>query len=477
MAIVLTFILNAGLNFALGLVVAYGLGPEDFGRYALGAAVAVALNALLFDWLRLAATRFYSAKTRADEPALRATLELGYAGFSLLLAAVVVGAVWLDLDLGLPALMLAAAAATGICMGLFDYQVALARALFQERSYALLVAVKNLAAFALMVVGACLLKDPTLTLLGSGLSAAAALLIARKALAEPNLRLDAARLNTAAAFARYALPLVVANVAYQCLPLLNRGALAATDGFGAAGRFALAADIGARLFMTLGSALDIALFQLAVRADEREGRAAAEARVATNAALIAALLLPLAAGYALILPVVEALAVPAEFRGAFASHSLVLIPAFLAFSLILYALNPVFQLRKETGPLAGAALVAVAVNALLLVVLPAHLGPVGVSAAQLGGLSAALAVVLAAALARGFRAPWAAFGKAALATMVMALAVAPLREAGPPVAALAAMTGTGLLVYAACAAALDVAGLRSVALRWWRTRNEVPAEA
>ena len=69
MTVLLPFVINSGLNFALGLLIAYFLGPAEFGRYAIGAALIVLLNTALLDWIRLSAVRFYSLKTRETQPA------------------------------------------------------------------------------------------------------------------------------------------------------------------------------------------------------------------------------------------------------------------------------------------------------------------------------------------------------------------------------------------------------------------------
>jgi O-antigen/teichoic acid export membrane protein len=150
-------------------------------------------------------------------------------------------------------------------------------------------------------------------LAGSALSCAGAIILARRALRDSGAGWRLARKDLAAGFAGYALPLVVANVLYQLIPLVNRGWIAARDGYGEAGYFSLAADIGLRLFMLAGSALDILLFQIAVRTDHERGRAEAEAQIARNLALVWALLLPFAAGFWLALPALEALIVPRRF--------------------------------------------------------------------------------------------------------------------------------------------------------------------
>src|SRR5215203_5371216 len=120
MTIIAAFLVNAGLNFALGLLVARFLGPDEFGRYAVAMAVAVVINTAFFEWLRLSTTRFYSDERHAGEPGLRATIELGYAAVSLALCAIV-GAAWAaDVELGMPAALLAAATAAAIRLALLD---------------------------------------------------------------------------------------------------------------------------------------------------------------------------------------------------------------------------------------------------------------------------------------------------------------------------------------------------------------------
>src|SRR5215208_4152690 len=245
-------------------------------------AVAVVINTAFFEWLRLSTTRFYSDERHASEPGLRATIELGYAAVSLALCAIL-GAAWAaDVELGMPAALLAASTAAGIGMALFDYRGALARARFLERSYAQIVLFKNAAAFLLMVGGAFLFHSPKLVLCGAAASGAAALLVTRRALADPLLRPALAQRRHLRTFAIYAMPLVAANILYQLMPLMNRSALALSADYAEAGKFSLAADLGLRLFMTLGSGLDILLFQIAVRIEAARGRAEAEGQIAHN---------------------------------------------------------------------------------------------------------------------------------------------------------------------------------------------------
>jgi O-antigen/teichoic acid export membrane protein len=478
MAIVAAFFVNAALNFALGLLVAKFLGPSDFGRYAVGMAAAVVLNTLCFEWLRLSTTRFYSQARRAGEPGIRATLELGYGATALVLAALTLAAFLADVEIGLSASLLAGAVAAGIGMGVFDYRAALARALFLERAYAQLVLLKNAAAFALMVGAAYLFGEPAFVLAGAAISAGAAIFVARRELADAGPEPTRAEGRHLRLFASYALPLVAANLVYQLVSLMNRSALALIDSYAEAGRFALAADLGLRIFMTLGSGLDILLFQMAVRREETHGRAAAEAQIVRNFAVVIALLLPVAGGYWLVLPSLEALVVPQAYRGAFADYTVILIPALFAFALIQYGLNPVFQLRQRTGPVVFAALAALCINAALLPVLLPTVGGKGVALAQLAGF--ALATVIIGVLAGrrgGLRVPWRDVGLAGAATGAMLVLLLPLRAIEAPVLALAVMIAAGGAIYGTLAYLLDIAGLRTLLHARFSRPRAIPAPA
>ena len=213
--------------------------------------------------------------------------------------------------------------------------------------------------------------------------------------------------------------------------------------------------------MTLGTALDLLLFQLAVQAEEERGRAAAEAQVAENAGMVFALLAPCAIGFWAVLPALQALVVPDAYRGPFASYSVALMPGLFCLTMMFYALNPVFQIRRRTLPVIAAALVGLAVNGVGLLALPDRLGGIGVALAQSAGLAAA-------GLWLGWRAltgpervqlPWGSIGAAALACAAMGLTLAPFRHL-PPATALAVLVPAGMALYGALVWIFDIAGLR-----------------
>ena len=480
MAVIAAFIINAGLNFVLGLLIAKLLGPADFGRFALATTGATVLNTVLFEWLRLSATRFYSGRVRADEPWIRHGLDRAYlrVGLLLLAAAALCGAFGFADGADGHAAILCGTGLAALGIGVFDYHAALARARFDGKLYLGLVAVKNVLAFGLMAAAAWWLPQPAWVLAAAGLSQFLAVVLLRHPLRDPRTPFERPRLSaTWRVFARYGLPLIAANTAYLSVAFVNRSAIAGHAGFAEAGYFALAADVTSRAMMTLGTALDLLLFQLAVQAEEQRGRAAAEAQVAENAGMVFALLAPCAVGFWAVLPALQALVVPDAYRGPFESYSVALMPGLFCLTMMFYALNPVFQIRRRTLPVIASALIGLAVNGVGLLILPERLGGIGVAVAQSTGLATA-------GLWLGWRVltgperihlPWGSLGTAALACAAMGLALAPFRHL-PPATALAVLVPAGMVLYGALVWIFDIAGLRRQIGGRLRPGRAVPAE-
>ncbi|KQT77890.1 lipopolysaccharide biosynthesis protein [Methylobacterium sp. Leaf466] len=481
MAVIVAFLLNAGLNFVVGLLVAKLLGPAQFGVFALASAGAVVLNTLLFEWLRLSATRFYSGRVRVEEPWIRQGLDRAYAVLALAMIGLALLYGGLDLWGGNApqsrAAVTAGAALVAVGIGLFDYHAALARARFDGGLYLRLVAVKNVLTFVSMSAVAWFYPEPVYVLLAGGLSQAVAVLVLREPLRDAPAPRQRLRLSeTRRLFLVYGLPLIAANGLYQLLPFLNRWSIADQAGFTEAGYFSLAADVASRSLGTLGTALDLLLFQLAVQAEEHHGRAAAEAQIGRNAAIVVALMLPCAAGFWVVLPALQNLVVPEAFRGPFVTYAAILIPGLFCLALTNFALNPVFQIRRRTLPVIGAALLGLAVNGIGLLVLPRLVGPAGVAMAQSLGMAAAMLVLAVRALTGRDRIalPWRDILAASGASLAMLVCLLPLRPL-PAWQALGLSVPAGILLYAGLVWAFDIAGLRTIAVERLRNRAPVPA--
>ncbi|MFZ0496688.1 MAG: lipopolysaccharide biosynthesis protein [Methylocella sp.] len=465
MTVFLVSFCNILFNFAIGLLVAKFLGPEEYGRFALAYATAIFVQTGFFDWIRFGATRFYSERIRDEEPALRATLDFG---FAIIAAALAAGAslllftgVRFTLSYGLIALALAAAGANG----LFDYHTALVRARFDDRLFTRLVLVKNIVAFALMGGGAFLFGSAKMTLIGTIVSLGGSVVTARAALRDPASQPRLARLSVARSLIAYSLPIVVANLLYLAIPLANRSILAILQGFSETGQFSLAYDFGTKAIQAIGSALDIVLFQIAVATHELHGPSQARRQIARNMTIVIAMVLPACTGLWLILPSLERLAVPEAFRGHFDLLLPLMMTGLFSMAMIQYAINPVFQIEKKTAPLIVAALVACAADALLLSILPQDAGASSLAIAQAGAMLAALIVLIG--FASRAKRQWPRprdLAVTVFANALMSAIVLPMRGQEPGLATLVEQISTGAAVYAVAVLGFDVAGLRGLTI-------------
>ncbi len=461
MLVVTAFVINSIFNFALGLLVARFLGPAGFGQYAIAASLAIVINTLFLDWIRFAATRYYTERTRADEPAVRGTLDAIFAISSLGLIAVSATLLWLGLDFKLSLALALLTPAMGICNGLFDYHAALLRARSDQSGFALLVIVKNVMALALMAGGALWLGSPVAVAVGFVISTLVTLAVASRRLRDPGVRILRPDWMKARSFFAYGFPLVAALLVYYLIPLWNRAAIADDLGFAASGQFSLAYDIAIRTVQTVGSALDIILFQIALRTEDERGLEDAKAQLAANMGMVLMAVAAVVAGYWLVLPSFEMALVPPLFRGVFADVTTILLPGLACYALVLYAVTPVFQLQRRTWPVILCAMLALAVNAALVLPLGPEASIADYARAQSFAYGAALLAAMVLALARMRVLPRPRdIAATILAVGAMALAVWPLRSLEPGLLTLLLSMAAGGVAFGAAAVATNAAGIR-----------------
>ena len=463
MWIMFVFTLNSLLNFAVSLLVAKFLGPAEYGRYVLALGTAVVVQLVLFDWLRLAATRFYSQRDMTEHPEVRATLDAAFGYVALGAALIGFGLYAAGLDLPLSPELAALAMGIAVANGLFDFACALLRARFLNRAYGQLVIAKNVLAFTLTVGGAFWLHSAQAVFIGMMLSVLGAVLSARPGLADAQARIARPERALAFKFLGYGVPIMAASIIYQSVPLLNRLLVAQSLGFAEAGQLSLAYEIGVRIVGALGWALDAMLFQFAVRAEKQGGPREAQEQVALNMGIVFAVITPAALGCWLILPSFEQLFVPQSFRGPFAHYFTLMCPALAAFALINSAINPAFQMAKRLPPLIIAALVAAVVN-LFAVSLPSSSADASnfAIAQSLSSLSAMTALLAMLIWLKPVWPRWRDLVGALGASALMLAAVLPLRDLPPSLATMATQILLGGGVYLAAAAALDLGNLRSL---------------
>ena len=480
MKIILPFISNTLMNFVIGLLLARFLGPAEYGRLALALAVGQVIQTLTFDWLRLAATRFYSERARRERPELRATLDASFAVLIALLSGLTV--LWLlsGIDVPLSRALIGLAVGAAVANGLFDYHTALVRSRFMDGLYARIIMGKNALSLVLTVGGAWWFGSAAMALTGLCLSMTGSLLAARRSLTDAGSTPRAANRSLAGQALRYALPIVLANMLYQVIPLVDRALIAQRFGFAESGQFSLAYDLGIRIVLAIGSTLDVLLFQLAVRTDETHGAAQSSRQIGRNMGVVVAILAPTCVGAWLVLPSFQEIVVPTEFRGPFAQFFTYLLPGFFCYPLIHYAVHPVFQIRKRTKPLIATASIAAAANVGLSLAMPAGAGAIGYAVALSAALGTGLLALIA--VASLLRACWPSprdLAVTLLGSCAMAAALLPLRGLAPGATTLLMQVVLGTAVYGGVVAAFDLAGLRSLALahRPWRRSTRADAEA
>ena len=460
MWLILTFVVNSGLSFLLGLAVAAVLGPDEFGRFAVASVAAIVASTLLFEWLRLSTTRFLDARSRDDDPDLRASLDRGYVGAALVLAGLAVAGAAAGLDGGLGAATLVATACVAATTGGFEYAGATARALFLNGAYARLVLLKNVLAFAAMVAAGWYFGSAAWVLAAFALSTFLAVLSVGRAV-RPRPRGGRAEARRLVAFARYGAPIVAANLAYQAMVLVNRVAATATLGYAAGGQLSLATDVTIRVFLSAGAALDVFLFQRAVRRGAEEGSAAAHRQVADNMVVVLGVLALGAVGFVCAMPAFVAVAVPERFRAEFGLLGTILTPGVVAFCLVQFALSPVFQLARRTAPIFWTALAALVADGVLLLAWPGEPSPARLAAIHATSLVVSLPIAgLWALRSRECRPPLRDIAGVLMAAGAAALAIWPTRMVHPAALSLGAAIVLGTGAYAAVLLVLDVGRCR-----------------
>jgi O-antigen/teichoic acid export membrane protein len=346
------------------------------------------------------------------------------------------------------------------------------RARFEDGAYGRLVLVKNLFAFVLIGGGAFWFRSAGVALAGGVASLLGTVFLSREALRDPGVHCRDAQGGTVKTLIAYSAPIVASHLLYQTMPLAARSIVASVYDFAETGQFALAYDLGMRAVMAFGSALDVLLFQIAVAAHEQHGEDRARQQVAHNMSVIFAFLLPACAGLWLVMPSVEALIVPRQFRGPFGHYLGLLLPGLFAMGFLNFGVNPVFQISKRTAPLIAAAVAAAVVSLLLLFLLPWGRDASNLAIAQAGGYVAALVATIYFALRA--QPVWPSFWDlyaAAVGTGAMFVVLMPTRGMAPGFLTLIVQIAAGAAVYGAMVLLFDIAGLRALALAWLRARR------
>ncbi len=472
MVFAFVFFLNAAANFALGVVLGALLGPAEFGRYATVALAATTLGGAMFDWLRLSSLRF-SGDSEA-RVGVAASLDAGYLLMMALLYLSFGALALVGVDFGLPPPMLALTPLAAVALHRVDFSGAQFRARDQARAFAALYGLRQALIFTIVVATAYFSHSAMLTIAALAFASLVPAIALAGALRTSGARLRDARARNLLRFALYAKPVVASMVIFQLVVLINRQYALSRLGAAPTGELSLAADLGIRLFWAFNTLPDMWLFQMVLRSEREQGRAAAERRIGENSAIAFALLAPLTAGYMVMAPTFEALMVPAAFHGDFARLSFLLAPGFAAQCAVTSMLNPVLQLKGRTWPATIAALCALGADFAVLSIVGAD----SVDAlARAYTISMFVGFVVAAAMTLGNPAVRPRLRDLALtiaSTVAMTAAIEPLNRLPSHALAAALALLVGGAIFGAVVAIFDVAGLRGMAMARWRGGAPAP---
>jgi O-antigen/teichoic acid export membrane protein len=474
MIFAISFFLNAATNFAFGLTLSAILGPAAFGLYSTVQLASITLAGGMLDWLRLSSLRF--SGDDANRLTVASSLEAGYFALTLVVYAAVGLCVAFGATFSLGASLLLLTPLLGVAAHRVDFMGARFRARDEGRPFVGIYGLRQALCFTFVVGVAMATHNPVWTVGALALAnLIPAVAFSRRVRVEGTAlaKANAQKLKT---FFVYAKPIVISLVFYQLIGLINRQVALTHFGAEATGKYALATDLGLRLFGAANSLPELLLFQYVLKLDRTLGRAAAERQQSVNISLALGFLAPLAVGYMAMAPTFEQLMAPAAYRGAFGSLSAHLAPGYFAQFAIISAIGPIFQLKGATWQLSAAALLALAVDLTLVGLTPLSQSLDGLAIAN--SLSLGAGALTTAALAwrlSTVRPSGRDLFVIAAACAAMAALVGPLNAMPSHALAAAAAIAIAGFVIASAYLAFDVGGVRMLLRDAFRARVNPPA--
>ncbi len=437
------------------------LSPEEYGHYTLVLAAVTLINALFFQWLRLAVVRYVydegdaERKIKSTMLSVSLLLVLGMGALTAVLAVMPFAHGWRGM-LGVAWFVLAVQA-------VYDLACEYSRARLQPWRYMVL---QLLRAFSFIGLGA-LLVTTGLSWWGPLLGVGVGMLLAvawtyRKDWSDARLRIDGETLRK---ISQYGIPLSVTVALAVVIISSDRFLIDWYLGKAATGLYAVAVDFTVQTLMLLMMIIQMAVFPLAVRAWETEGRQAAQRQMHSNAALLLAVGLPCVVGMTVLAPGIVNCFFGEEFRQSATSIiPMIAIGTFLA-GMKAYHFDAAFQFVHRTIHQVWIVLFVAIVNIILNVIAIPRWGINGAAAASM--LAYFISIVLTVWYGRKYLVlplPIKAFVQVSIACGLMAAALLPFRDRiGAPELALQVIAGAGL--YAIALVAGNFIGLRETILR------------
>lgn len=272
------------------------LEPSEYGYFALFVITAELMNAVFFNWIRLAFLRFYPEYQENGEVSVLRRACLSITGVALALSLPIAAAMsWIVVPerwLAFLGLLACITLANGVV------RLRLGELQAQQRSlpyFGIEIARATLSlVFSLALI---LIAGPHFEALCTGFVAAnlGVALVCLVPFARDLAHLTVHR-PLVTAIVTYAGPIVVTTALSSLIPLTERYVIQFVAGPAAVGVYAAAQNLVQQPINMIASSVALAAFPMVMRSADVEGSAAARARLGEVGALLLALLLPAAAG-------------------------------------------------------------------------------------------------------------------------------------------------------------------------------------
>ena len=448
------------------------LSPEVYGRYFLVMSTAGLLNALLFQWIRLSLVRYLPA--HRDDPAKLRSMMMTVTCLLILALAPIAGILWL-LPIArewkptiLPCWLLLAVQA------IFELCCENARGTLRPWNFMWLQVARstgNVAiGFVLVILGAGWWGPMAGLTIGMGLSAA---FVLRRDWAGMDWTINREILKQVA---RYGLPLSLTVALATVIGSSDRYLIAWLQNKEAAGLYSVGVDFTTQTLTTVMMVVNLAMFPLAVRAFEQQGRQAAQEQMRSNASLLLAVGVPCVVGLTVLAPGIANCFLGKDYR-ATAAHIIPLIAlgAFLA-GFKAYHFDAAFQFAHRTIYQVWIVLFVAIVNiALNWIAIPRY-GINGAAGASV--LAYLISIVLTAWLGRRHFVlpfPIQPCAQVMAAGGMMALLLYPMRGDHRAVAVVLQIVA-GAMVYGGVLIAFNFLDLRDMLVKKWNAPQAIVAE-
>jgi hypothetical protein len=339
---------------ALGLVlaVAHVLTGPEYARFSLTLATAQFAAIGAFEWVRIAATRFYPGPDPDAAPLQKASLGAGFVASALVGGIVSVSAMLG----GAPVLVVLLGAAVAIGQGLTDLHLTFVRFRGDLGAFARAQSLRATAMIGFAAGGAVLTGAATGALAGIVLAHAVLILVAL--ITDPHLRSTPWRHPSAElirAQMAYGAPAAGASILYLATTLMARYTITLISPGAAGAGTLLAFDLIQRPFAVVTTALHALLYPPVVREFDRGGFDAARAPLRRLYVIELGCILALAAGLAaaLSLSSVVSLIAPDQLSQAFSEAALLCILIFATRTALLSLAPLVLHLTRRTKLMAA----------------------------------------------------------------------------------------------------------------------------